>query len=175
MRIVVVALAIAAVGLLAAGALGVAGGAETPAPAPAAPQRTVSVEGVAGVPVASEASAEVADAAYRQAMAAAIADGQGKAQFLAEKSGATLGAVQSVAEGGGYIQCPGELEYQGAQPDFGQGAPVVSAGSAVAAPRAVVHTRRASAKHRKRRRRARKATAQTCTLSTQVALVYALS
>jgi hypothetical protein len=173
MRIVVVAVAIAVVGLLAAGALGIAGGAETPAPTPTAPQRTVSVEGVAGVPVASEASAEAANAAYRQAMAAAIADGQGKAQFLAEKSGGTLGAVQSVSEGGGYIQCPGELEYQGAQPDFGQGAPVISAGRAVAAPRAVVHARRVS-RHRKRRR-ARKAIAQTCALSTQVALVYALS
>ncbi len=175
MRIVVVTVAIAAIGLLAAGVLGVAGGAETPTPASTAPQRTVSVEGVAGVPVTSEASAEAANSAYRQAMAAAIADGQGKAQFLAEKSGATLGAVQSVGEGGGYIQCPGELEYQGAQPDFGQGAPVISAGSVAAgAPRAIVHTRRASTKHRKRRR-ARKATAQTCTLSTQVALVYALS
>ncbi len=175
MRIVVVAVAIAAVGLLAAGALGIAGGAETPTPAPTAPQRSVSVEGVAGVPVASEASAEAANAGYRQAMAAAIADGQGKAQFLAEKSGATLGAVQSVGEGGGYIQCPGELEYQGAQPDFGQGAPVISAGSvAAAAPRAVQRPRHASTKRRKRHG-ARKATVQTCTLSTQVALVYALS
>lgn len=174
MRIVVVAVAIAAVGLLAAGILGVAGAETPPAPTSTAPQRTVSVEGVAGVPVASEASGEAANAAYRQAMAAAIADGQGKAQFLAEKSGTTLGAVQSVAEGTGYIQCPGEMEYQGAQPDFGQGAPVISAGSAVAAPRAVVHSRHVSAKHRKRRK-ARKASAQTCALSTQVALVYALS
>lgn len=175
MRVVVIAVAIAAAGLLAAGILGVAGAETPPAPAPATMPRTVSVEGVAGVPVPSEASAEAANAAYRQAMAAAIADGQSKAQFLAEKSGATLGQVQSVAEGGGYIQCPGELEYQGAQPDFGQGAPVISAGSVAAAtPRAVLHPPRASPKHRKRRK-ARKATAQTCTLSTQVALVYALS
>ncbi len=175
MRVVVVAVAIAAVGLLAAGVLGVAGGAETPAPAPSAPQRTVSVQGVAGTPVASAAGPEAANAAYRQAMAAAIADGQGKAQFLAEKSGATLGAVQSVAEGGGYVECPGELEYEGAQPDFGQGAPVIAAGRVGAAtPRAVLHSHPASAPHRKKRRRAHKATVQTCTLSTQVALVYAL-
>jgi hypothetical protein len=178
MRVVVVAVAIAAVGLLAAGILGVAGGAETPAPAPAAPQRTVSVQGVAGIPVASAAGPEAANAAYRQAMAAAIADGQSKAQFLAEKSGATLGAVQNVAEGGGYIECPGEIEYQGVQPDFGEGASVISArGVAVATPRAVLRGRAVSGrphKPRAKRHRARKATVQTCTISTQVALVYVL-
>ncbi len=53
-------------------------------------------------------------------MAAAITDGQAKAQFLASSAGVTLGAVQSIVENGGYIGCTGnEIEYLGEQPDFG--------------------------------------------------------
>ncbi len=95
----------------------------------------MSVQGVATAPVISTASAEAAIAAYRQAMAAAIADGQAKAQYLAEKSGATLGQVQSIGEGGGYIECPEGVEYEGAQPDFGSGGPVFEAGAVAPAAR----------------------------------------
>ena len=57
-------------------------------------------------------------------MAAAITDGHGKAEFLASKAGVTLGSVQSIVEGGGYINCTGDeessyAEYEGEQPDFG--------------------------------------------------------
>jgi hypothetical protein len=181
MRIVVIVVGVAAIGLIAAGVLGVAGAETTPAPAPAAaPLRTVSVQGVATQPLEPTASATAATAVYRQAMAAAVVDGQSKAQFLAEKTAATLGPVQSVAEGGGSIQCPGEEEYQGAQPDFGSGDSGI-----VVAPRADLTNRRAvptvhkappaTGKHRKRRRSARKAAVEPCTLSTQVALVYQLN
>lgn len=174
MRIAITAVGAAAVGLLAAGVLGVAGADTTPAPVPTSAPRTVSVQGVGSAPIAAEANAQDANAAYRQGMAAAIADGQDKARFLAEKTGATLGAVQSVGEGGGYIQCPGEEEYTGVQPDFGSGAPVIEARS-VAAGKAPVSVSHRSKPKRRKRHSAKKSTAQTCTLSTQIALVYQLS
>ena len=55
------------------------------------PSRTVSVEGVATVPIAQNANLAAATSVYRQGMAAAVADGQSKAEFLASKAGATLG------------------------------------------------------------------------------------
>lgn len=182
MRIAIAAAGMAATGLVAAGVLVMAAEAETTTtsttPPASAPLRTVSVQGVASEPLDSTASAEAATAVYRQAMAAAIGDGQAKARFLAEKAGATVGQVQSVGEGGGYIQCPEGEEYQGAQPDFGSGAPVFAgAVSAPAVGRATptLHkAKKAPAKHRKRHS-AKKAAAESCTLSTQVALVYQLS
>jgi hypothetical protein len=179
MRIPIVVAGMVATGLVAGGVLVLAAEAETSTtstPPASAPLRTVSVQGVAVAPVASSASAETAIAAYRQAMAAATADGKAKAQFLAEKSDATLGQVQSIGEGNGYIQCPEGVEYEGAQPDFGSGAPVVAAPIAVGrvTPRLrKAHVTQPPAKHRKRHS-ARKATAASCTLSTQVALIYQL-
>ncbi|MGH2852568.1 MAG: SIMPL domain-containing protein [Solirubrobacteraceae bacterium] len=183
MRIAFAAAGIAATGLVAAGVIVIAAEAETTStssPPVSAPLRTVGVQGVATEPVTSTASAEAATTVYRQAMAAAIADGQAKAQFLAEKAGATLGPVQSIGEGGGYISCPEGVEYQGGQPDFGSaasGGPVFA--GAVRAPSAAkggatptVH--RAPAKHHRKRRSARKAAVESCTLSTQVALSYQL-
>lgn len=181
MRIATAAAGMAATGLLAGGALVMTAKAETsPTTATASPPlRTVSVQGVASAPVDPAASAAIATAAYRQAMAAAIADGQSKAQFLAEKTSATLGAVQSIGEGGGDIQCPEGVEYQGAQPDFGSNSGVrVFAAAPMAAGRApTAHrapARRPPVKRRKKHS-AKKAAAESCTLSTQVALVYQLS
>ena len=172
MRSAIAATLVVTAGLIAASMLGVAT-AEAPT---VPPQRTVSVEGVATEPIAQEASAAVATAVYRQGMADAVADGQGKAQLLAGKVGATLGPAQSVVEGGGYIKCAGageSNEYKGEQPDFGSpGTPIsatrVNAGTARPKPRkpTVRHGKSPAAK---------KATALTCTLSTQVALVYPLS
>lgn len=144
-------------------------------PQTSAPMRTVSVEGVATVSVASAASAEAAIAAYRQAMAAAIADGQGKAQFLAEKAGATVGQVQSIGEGGGYISCASGVEYEGAQPDFGASRGPVFAASAAPTSKgsvAPVAVHKPTKHHRRRRRGAKKAAAESCTLSAEVALSY---
>lgn len=178
MRIVMPAVATTTVALVAASVLGVAS-AEAPT---ASPARTVSVQGVATVPIAQGANLATATAAYRQGMAAAVADGQAKAEFLAGKASATLGSVQGIAEGGGYIGCtsgeePGGSEYTGEQPDFG------SAGAAVSpvAPRALANAapgiRKPVVKHRKKKRKrplAKHASVVSCTLSTQVSLVYLL-
>ena len=124
-----------AVGLFAANMLGVAIAETTPSPQ----LRTVSVQGIGSAPVGQHDSAEAATAVYRQAMTNAVTDGQSKAGFLASKAGATLGTVQSIAEGGGYISCSGGeaeyAEYEGGQPDFGSGPqPVGIAAPAASAP-----------------------------------------
>ena len=180
MRIPVVIAGMAAAGLVAGGVLVLAAEAETTSsstPSTSAPLRTVSVEGVAKAPVEPAASSETAIAAYRQAMAAAIADGKAKAQLLAEKAGATLGQVQSIGEGGGWVQCPEGVEYEGAQPDFGsnRGPVFAAAGAPAAKGRATptIHKAKLPAKHR-RQRSARKSAVESCMVSTQVALVYQL-
>jgi hypothetical protein len=187
MRIVVTATVIVAASLILVGVLGVAGAetttstTTTPTTATATnpPLRTVSVQGVATEPIEQSASAAAATGVYRQAMASAVSDGQVKAQFLASQAGATLGQVQSMAEGGGYIQCAGSEEgYLGEQPDFGSAGNYATpeiAPRAIAkavAPRAAVKPRKPK---RKKKSVAKKASATTCTLSTQVSLVYALS
>jgi hypothetical protein len=180
-RGVITATVIATAALVAAGALGVAGAetstTTTPATPATAPLRTVSVQGVASEPLDLAASAPAATAVYRQAMAAALGDGQAKAQFLAEKAAATLGPVQSISEGGGYIQCPEGEEYQGAQPDFGSGvSEVFGAASAPAAVRSPATPTAHKAPARKHKRHAaKKATAEPCTLFAQVAATYQLS
>ena len=96
------------------------GVASAEAPTTASPPPTVSVQGVAIEPIEQSASSATATTVYRQGMAAAITDGQAKAQFLASSAGVTLGAVQGIVENGGYIGCTGnEVEYLGEQPDFG--------------------------------------------------------
>ena len=180
MRVLATAAAASAAALVASGALGVAA-AEAPT---ISATRTISVGGVAVVPIAQSASEAAATAAYRQAMAAAVNDGQAKAQFLAEKTGVALGPVQSVAEGGGSINCSGGdetsgyAEYQGGQPDFGSGsapapAPVLRGGAppAVEAPTAKTKTRR---KHR-RKTHAKAAGAVACKLDARVSLVYMIA
>jgi hypothetical protein len=176
MKILVTAAAVSVGALIAVGVLGVASAETTPAPPGSILPRTVSAQGVANAPIAPEASAEAAIAAYRQALASAVADGQGKARFLAEKAGATLGAVQSLEEGGGYIQCPEGEEYQGAQPDFGyaSGGGIV-AGSSLAAPRRATPRTRKPPVKRHKKHSAKAAAGAPCTLSTQVGLAYQLS
>lgn len=176
MRIAITASAAVIAGLIAVGMLGVAT-AEAPT---SAPPRTVSVEGVAIEAIDQHATAAAATAVYRQGMSDAVGDGLVKAQFLASKVGATLGAAQSVVEGGGYISCVGETEYLGEQPDFGSPSisipqTGVSAPASRRAPAAAVG--RPSGKHRKGRKTpaAKAAAASTCSLSTQVSLSYALS
>jgi hypothetical protein len=184
MRIVVTATVVVAASLILVGVLGIAGAettttTPTTATATSPPPRTVSVQGVATEPIEQSASAAAATGVYRQAMASAVSDGQVKAQFLASQAGATLGQVQGMAEGGGYIQCAGSEEgYLGEQPDFGSAGNYATpeiAPRAIAkavAPRAVVKPRKPK---RKKKSVAKKASATTCTLSTQVSLVYALS
>ena len=171
----------AAAVLAASSMLGVAS-AEAPAPTPV---RTVSVEGVAEAPIAQGSSREAATAAYRQAMAAAMADGQSKAEYLVGKAAGTLGSVQSIAEGGGSIEChEGEehyVEYEGQQPDFGSvvgGGYVGELSAPTAAPRGTAHsvapTPKPKKKHKKATAKAAAYPGATCTLSAQVTLVYAI-
>jgi hypothetical protein len=179
MRIVIPAAAVAVVALIAAGMLGVA---SAEAPTTASPPPTVSVQGVATVPIEQSASAAAATTVYRQGMAAAITDGQAKAQFLASSAGVTLGAVQSIVENGGYIGCTGnEIEYLGEQPDFGS--PGVGVSGVAVSPRAVTKAAPGAGKptvnHAKKKKRrtpvAKRASVAGCTLSAQVSLTYAIS
>ncbi len=177
MRSAIAAITTLVAGFLLANMLGVAV-AEAPAPIP---PRTVSVGGVAVVPIAQGANAASATAVYRQGMAAAVADGQSKAEFLAGKVGATLGSVQSIGEGGGEISCTGGEEsgytnYEGEQPDFGsvsQGG--VTYGAAAAPTLSHVAKPRSKPRVKKRAPVAKKATATSCTLTARVALVYLIA
>jgi hypothetical protein len=172
-----------AAGLVLANMLGVAA---AEAPTTATTVRTVSVDGVATVPIAQGANRAVATSVYREGMAAAVVDGQSKAEFLASKTAATLGSVQSIIEGGGSIECSGGeesgyIEYQGEQPDFGSASVSVSPALAprVAGSTSAPVIRKPAAKHPKKKKKkkpsAKAATATTCMLSTDVTLVYTLS
>jgi hypothetical protein len=181
MKIPIAMTAAAAGTLVAASMLGVAS-AEAPT---APPVRTIAVEGVAIVPIAQGADAATATAAYRQGMTAAVADGQSKAEFLAGKVGATLGAAQSVVERGGYISCTGleeqgYVEYQGAQPDFGSPGESGSFAArgvygAAAKPQVALPSRPGGKRRKHKKTTAVKAAAGTCTLSTGVNQTYAVS
>jgi hypothetical protein len=175
------AVVVTAAVLFAASMLGVAV-AEAPT---STPLRTVSVEGIANTPIAQTANAAAATGVYREATASAITDGQSKATFLAEKTGATLGPVQNVTESGGYIWCRGGseqegVEYEGEQPDFGAGqergyvaAPEAAATASPSVPKqkAPVVKKRKKLKHPV----AKKAAAGSCTLTAQVSLVYTIN
>ncbi len=181
MKVLVPATAVTVIALIAAGMLGVAA---AEAPTTSSPPPTVSVQGVAIEPIEQSASSTTATTVYRQAMAAAVTDGQAKAQFLASSAGATLGVVQSIVENGGYIGCTGEeIEYSGEQPDFGSPG---SAGGEVGVPRvagaaAPVTTSKPAVKHAKKKKRkkqapvAKRASVAGCTLTAQVSLTYAIS
>jgi hypothetical protein len=178
----IAAITVVAAGLFAASMLGVAV-AEAPTPTPL---RTVSVQGVATLPIGQFDDAATATAVYREGMAAAVTDGQSKAGFLAGKVGGTLATVQSVVEGGGYISCIGGdessyAEYGGVEPDFGS-APQPAVAAPLAASSAPAKGSSAPAVRRLRPKRvthkrpvAKKAAAVTCTLTAQVSLIYALS
>jgi hypothetical protein len=175
MRNAIAATLVVTAGLVAANMLGVAA---AEAPTGTTPVRTVSVQGVATVPIAQDADLEAATAAYRQGMADAVTDGQSKAEFLAGKVATTVGPVQSVAEDGGSISCLGVeiegsryVEYEGEQPDFGSGRSVSVEPVEAAAPQARVPAGRKTAK---KHATAKKSSAVTCKLEAQVSLIYAL-
>ena len=140
--------------------------------------RTVSVEGVGTAPIGQGDNAADATAAYRNAMGAAVADGQTKASFLTGKAGATIGAVQNIVEGGGSIACTTNssyAEYEGEQPDFGS-APEPTAVSPLSGTAHRAPANRTPSKRPKRKRtKAKPATAASCTVTAQVLLVYSIS
>jgi hypothetical protein len=163
-------------------ATGMLGEASAEAPTSAAPTPTVSVDGVAQTPVAQDANAASADAAYRQAMAAAEADGQSKAEFLAGKASVALGAVQSIVEGGGSIACSGGesesgyVEYEGEQPDFGSRVVTTVAPEEASGVARAPGVRKPQAKRSKKKKpTAHKSGATSCMLSAEVSLTYAIS
>jgi hypothetical protein len=181
MKIVIAAtLAVVAV-LVAANMLGVAA-AEAPTTT-AAVASSVSVEGVAKVPIAQDADLATATSVYRQAMAEALSDGQSKAEFLAGKAAVTLGTVQRIVETGGYINCTNNeessyTEYEGEEPDFGSPPSSIAVSPAVAAPEsapAAGAVRRPPLKHPKKHVSAHKASAAKCELTASIALAYAIS
>jgi hypothetical protein len=148
--------------------------------------RTISVQGVAKLPIGQFDNAAEATAVYREAAGNAVADGQSKASFLAGKVAGSVATVQSVVEDGGYINCTtgGEseyAEYEGEEPDFGS-APQTNVGATVptnaaAAPAAPTSStsHRAKLKHKRRKHTtAKKAAAGSCKLTAQVSLIYAL-
>jgi hypothetical protein len=149
--------------------------------------RTVSVEGIGTQPIAQNADAASATGVYRQAMAAAVADGQAKAEFLTGKVGATLGAAQTITEDGGEIECSsggeeGWESYKGEQPDFGNARSAGQVLSSTASPTAASSpskesssaVKRTSSKRHKKHKHpvAKKATAPGCKLTAQVSLAY---
>ena len=79
-KVLIPAAAVTVIALIAAGMLGVA---SAEAPTTTSPPPTVSVQGVAIEPIEQSASSATATTVYRQGMAAAVTDGQSKAQFLA--------------------------------------------------------------------------------------------
>jgi hypothetical protein len=180
-RLALVATLAAAAALFAANMIGVAV-AEAPT---VSSLRTVNVEGVASEPLAQNSNAATATNVYREAMGAAVADGQAKAQFLSGKVGATLGAPQTITEDGGEIECSsggseGWEAYEGEQPDFGRardqstGPLGATTESAASAPASAV--KRTAAKRKKKRKHpvAKKASAVGCKLTAQVSLVYVM-
>jgi len=178
-RRLIAAITIATAALVAASFLGVAA-AEAPTSA-TPPLRVVSVEGVGRVPIADEAEQAAADAAYHQAMTAALEDGHGKAQLLASDAGGTLGAVQSITEGSGSIECESPvdeyLSYKGAEPDFGSGESrdyAVAPEAASAPSRATATPTKKKKKKKKKKAKAALVTLTTCTLSARVAVSYVL-
>jgi hypothetical protein len=149
--------------------------------------RTVSVEGIGTQPIAQNADAATATGVYRQAMAAAEADGRSKAEFLTGNVGAGLGAAQTITEDGGGIECSSGGEegwepYQGEQPDFGSARNAGQVLSSTASPTAASSPskesssavkRKSSKRHKKHKRPvAKKATAPGCKLTAQVSLAY---
>lgn len=165
-----------AAALFAMSALGVAA---AEAPTGVVVARTISVEGVAVTPIGSHDSAAAANGVYREGMGKALADAQSKAAFLAEKTAATLGVVDSVIEDGGYIECADadneDASYEGEQPDFGSGtsgAVQVAPESAAPSTALVKVSHRPKVKHR--RPTAKKASAPSCNLTAQVSVVYAI-
>ncbi|HTA05965.1 MAG TPA: hypothetical protein VK774_06355 [Solirubrobacteraceae bacterium] len=183
MRLTLVAVLAAAAALVVANMIGVAV-AEAPT---TTTLRTVSVEGIGTQPIAQNADAATATGVYRQAMAAAVTDGQSKAEFLTGRVGASLGAAQTITEDGGGIECStggeeGWEPYQGEQPDFGSARSAGQVLSSTAAPPAATgapskessSVRPTSTKRKKKHKRpvAKKATAAGCKLTAQVSLVY---
>lgn len=163
-----------------AAATGMAGALLATAPMTAAAEttpllHTVTVQGVAEVPISASANQPAAVAAYRAAMAAAIADGLSKAQFLAAQVGTTLfspaAVTPGIVEGSGSINCPSGVEYSGSQPDWAFGGGQFAAST----PAPVAKVIRPSTAHKKKRPKhhlVKKAATQSCSISAGLTITF---
>jgi hypothetical protein len=150
--------------------------------APAATAQLISINGTGGVSVPDGASNGQQQAAYDQALTAAISDAQTKAQMVAQQLSLTLGPVQSFSE-----QSDDYLGYCGV--GFLPGAAVLGASGTASAPEAagaasgkltpIPPKPKKHKKHKKHKlkRKAHKAQSSenTCQLEADVTLVYSAS
>jgi uncharacterized protein YggE len=139
----------------------------------AASGQQISVNGTGGAPVPAGASATQQQAAYNQALSAAISDAQTKAPTVAQQLSLTLGSVQAFTE-----QTDDYLGYCGVGFLPGVAASGVS-GSASTPAAAVAPTgqlRPIPAKHKKRKTKKNGHKAQssesTCQIQADVTVVY---
>lgn len=182
---------LAGLAVAAAVVAGVLAVASAEGPAGSGLPRSVDVEGVGVVPIPAKATAAQATAVYREGQAKALADGQAKAQFIAEKEGAALGLALVTVEDGGQIECSGWVEgegysryvpYEGEQPDFGVARLTSSGSGSAVAPEVAGAVSKSAAgvshrpKGKKKRHTAKKAAASapSCNLTAELTLSYAL-
>lgn len=134
----------------------------------------ISINGTGGATVPDEATSAQQQAAYDQALSAAIGDAQAKAQMVAQQLSLTLGAVQTFTEdsddylgycGVGFL--PGVAE---SNVSSGAEAPV-----AASSPSGQLTPIPAKPKRHKSRKKAHKAQTSetTCQIEADVTVVYA--
>jgi hypothetical protein len=166
-------------------------GATTEAYATEAAPPSVSVDGLAKVPIPQFASSAEANAAYRGGLTAAIKDGLEKAEFLAAATGVKVGSIQQIIERESSIECvvsaaegPGVdyASYEGAAPDSGSAEGQAGRFDAVApeaatraTPPHVTSKKAKKKKHKPKPKAKSSVTATRCTLSAQVVLTYLLT
>jgi hypothetical protein len=145
----------------------------------AATEQQISVNGTGGVSVPDGATNGQQQAAYDQALTAAISDAQAKAQMVAQQLSLTLGLVQTFTE-----QSDDYLGYCGvgflpvaALPGVSGNAAAPTAAGASSGKLTPIPPKPKKHKKRRTRRKAHKAQSSenTCQLEADVTLVYAAS
>ena len=147
--------------------------------APAATAQQISINGTGGVSVPDGASNGQQQAAYDQALTAAISDAQTKAQMVAQQLSLTLGPVQSFTE-----QSDDYLGYCGvgflpgvALPGVSGSASTPAAAGAASGKLTPIPPKPKKHKKHKTKRKAHKAQSSenTCELEADVTVVYSAS
>lgn len=143
--------------------------------------RTIATAGAGNTTVPRTAGQGAVDAAYRQALSQAIDDARRKADFLAQKIGATLAREQTVTEDEGFVDCgDDEQSVGGAGQQRGASAPADS-GASVGGQ---THGRlrlpplpkpKPKPKRHKRHKTVKRAVTSTCMVSANVSVTYALA
>ena len=142
----------------------------------AATGQQISVNGTGGASVPAGATNGQQQAAYDQALTAAISDAQTKARMVAQQLSLTLGPVQTFTEQSvDYLGYCGVGFFPGAAATGVSGS--ASAPTAASAPSGQLTPIPAKPKKHKTKKKARKAqgSANTCQLEADVTLVYSAS